>query len=168
MQVCDRLRCQDIWGSARNILLFAPLADEPDIWPLLNEALSAGKSVALPAFVPGTNGYTARQIVDLDRDVTTGKFGIREPSANCPGVPLNQLDLVLVPGLAFDRAGWRLGRGRGFYDRLLAKVAGVKCGVAFDLQVLGELPIEAHDQRVNFIVTPTEWIEARWGRKDQR
>jgi 5-formyltetrahydrofolate cyclo-ligase len=67
--------------------------------------------------------------------------------------------LVLVPGVAFDSHGRRLGRGKGFYDQLLAFVRGTKCGVAFDEQIVPEIPIEPHDVRLNCILTPTRWIE---------
>jgi 5-formyltetrahydrofolate cyclo-ligase len=140
-------------------LLFAPLTDELDAWPLVELALMAGKTVALPAFVSGTNTYTARRIGDVARDVVAGKFGIREPADGCKEIALNQLDLVLVPGLAFDARGGRLGRGKGFYDRLLAGVRGTKCGVAFDEQLVDAVPVGPHDIRLNCILTPTRWIE---------
>ncbi len=157
--LCARLREQPVWSAARFVLLFAPLPDEPDLWPLLNEAIAAGKTVALPAFVPGTNGYLARQIIDPARDLVAGRFGIREPLPTCPAVSLNRLDLVLVPGIAFDVRGGRLGRGRGFYDRLLADVRGPKCGVAFEEQIVEAVPVGPLDIRLNCILTPTRWIE---------
>jgi 5-formyltetrahydrofolate cyclo-ligase len=68
--------------------------------------------------------------------------------------------LALVPGVAFDVRGGRLGRGRGFYDRLLAGVSGAKCGVAFDEQIVDAVPAGPLDIRLNCILTPTRWIEA--------
>jgi 5-formyltetrahydrofolate cyclo-ligase len=67
--------------------------------------------------------------------------------------------LVLVPGVAFDLRGRRLGRGKGFYDRLLADAGGLKCGVAFDEQIVTEIPVEPHDVSVDCILTPTRWIQ---------
>jgi 5-formyltetrahydrofolate cyclo-ligase len=157
--ICARLRILAIWRSAQSVLMFAPMADEPDIWPLLGEALATGKHVALPSYVPGPNVYVARRIGDLDRDVVAGKFGVREPAASCAEIPLNQLDLVLVPGVAFDARGRRLGRGKGFYDRLLADVRGSKCGVAFDEQLVATVPDGPRDIPLNCILTPTHWIE---------
>ena len=158
-QLCSRFKASDIWHAAKSVLLFAPRTDEPDIWPLLDKAIAARKTVALPAFVPGTNTYTARQIIDPVRDVVAGQFSIREPLPSCPEVPLNRLDLVLVPGVAFDTRGARLGRGKGFYDRLLATVRGTKCGVAFEEQIVDAVPVEPLDIRLNCILTPTRWIE---------
>jgi 5-formyltetrahydrofolate cyclo-ligase len=157
--LCARLREQPVWSAARSVLLFAPLPDEPDIWPLLAEAIAAGKVAALPAFLPGADHYTARQIADPGRDLGNGKFGIREPLPSCPEVSLNLLDLILVPGVAFDARGARLGRGRGFYDRLLVDVRGTKCGVAFEEQIVDAVPVGPLDIRLNCILTPTRWIE---------
>jgi 5-formyltetrahydrofolate cyclo-ligase len=159
VELCARLLEQKVWQQTKTVLLFAPLPDEPDIWPLLNEALAGNKTVALPSFVPGTMAYTIRRIQDPTRDLVLGKYGIREPAHVSPEMELNPLDLVLVPGVAFDARGGRLGRGRGFYDRLLAAVHGTKCGVAFDEQLVNAVPVGPLDVPLNCILTPTRWIE---------
>lgn len=157
--LCKRLNVRI--RSARSILFFAPLPNEPDIWPLVSEALATGKLVALPRFLSKTQAYVACRVLNPQTDIEIGKFGIREPSARCAEVPLNQLDFILVPGVAFDLNGRRLGRGKGFYDRLLAQVRGVTCGVAFDEQILGEVPAGPHDVGLNCILTPTRWVEPK-------
>ena len=93
------------------------------------------------------------------RDLIIGKFGIREVAELSPEMALNQLDLALAPGVAFDPHGRRLGRGKGFYDRLLAGVCGTKCGVAFDEQLVDAVPVGPLDIPLNCILTPTRWIE---------
>ena len=158
-QACAKLRAQIIWQQAQNILYFAPLADEVDVWPLLAESLAAGKIVALPRFFPAAGFYVACRVRDLRNDVWTGKFDIREPVESCAEIPASQLDLVLAPGVAFAARGGRLGRGKGFYDRLLSDVCGTKCGVAFEGQIVREVPAGPQDARVNCIVTPARWIE---------
>jgi 5-formyltetrahydrofolate cyclo-ligase len=158
-EICSRLRRQTVWQSAGSVLLFAPLPTEPDIWPLLKEALQSGKTVALPRFSPETQNYTACVMRDSQADLQSGQFGIREPGFSCPEIAWNRLDLVLVPSVAFDARGGRLGRGKGFYDRLLAAVPGTKCGVAFDEQIVNAVPVGPLDVRVNCILTPTRWIE---------
>jgi 5-formyltetrahydrofolate cyclo-ligase len=152
IELCGRLEPQ--LQSARTILFFAPLPDEPDVWPLLEKLLPTKKICALPAFDPTSQAYSARRVRNLITDLSIGNFGIREPSAACPEIAFGDLDLILVPGVAFDVKGHRLGRGKGFYDRLLAKVCGVKCGVAFDQQIVKVVAAEAHDIRMDFIVTP--------------
>lgn len=158
-ELCDRLRRQPVWRSAKSIMLFASMRGEPDLWPLIAEVLAAGKAVALPRFSAATRAYEAACIRDLDADLRAGKLGIREPKPHCETFALNRLDLVLVPGVAFDPHGRRLGRGKGYYDRLLADVRGVKCGVAFDEQIVSEVPVGSHDAPLNCIVTPTRWLE---------
>jgi 5-formyltetrahydrofolate cyclo-ligase len=155
-----RLESLAVWGSASRILAFASLDGEPDLDLLLKVALSVGKMVALPRFRPAAGIYEAAEVLDWERDLTRGEFGIREPSVKAKAVPLNQLDLVLVPGLAFDLFGARLGRGKGFYDRLLTDVSGHLCGVLFEWQLVGEVPLEPHDRLMNSILTPAHWRPA--------
>ena len=151
------LTSQPVWKSARAVLLFVPTRHEPEISPLISEALAARKIVALPRHVPDTGQYTARRIRDPVADLVPGRFGILEPRSDCPIHPLNELDFALIPGIGFALDGIRLGRGRGYFDRLLAAVPGFKCGVAFDCQVAFELPMEPHDIRLDCILTPTRW-----------
>ena len=160
VELCDRLKAQ--MQSANNILFFAPLADELDIWPVLELSLALGCTCALPFFDAEKKAYGARVLNTLAKDIVIGKFGVREPAATCAEMPLNTFDLVLVPGMAFDLHGGRLGRGQGFYDRLLAQVSGVKCGLAYDFQLVAEVPSEPHDAKVDFIFTPS------WGLKRKR
>jgi 5-formyltetrahydrofolate cyclo-ligase len=158
------LRTRDFapWQSARTVLLFAPLGDEADVWPLAAEALTAGKAVALPAYDEGTGSYVARRIRDVVTDVTVGRFGVREPRATCPAVTFAALDLLLVPGVAFDCVGNRLGRGKGFYDRLLALIPdAVSCGVGFDEQVVPAVPVEPHDVKLHYVLTPSRRLTGR-------
>lgn len=158
-QLGVRLRQREAWKRAHAISFFAPMPDEPDIWPLIAQALASGRVVALPRYSKATQSYVVRQVLDLQTDIGIGYFGVREPLEACEEVPLNRLDLVLVPGVGFDSRGQRLGRGKGFYDRLLAGVSGAKCGIAFDEQIVAEVPAGPHDVRVNCILTPTRWIE---------
>lgn len=157
--LCARITAKKIWREAKSVMLFAPLSDEPDLWSLLAQGLAEEKLCALPSYVSTSGAYIARRIIDLEQDLVTGKFGIREGAAHCPEIPLNQLDLVLVPGVAFDAHGGRLGRGKGFFDRLLADVRGTKCGVAYDEQLIAAVPVEPQDISLNCILTPTRWIE---------
>ncbi len=157
LQACARLEQQPLWRAAQAILFYAPIDGELDIWPLLVDSLASGKTVLLPRFIPEQNLYVACQIKDAARDLQTGQFGVREPLASCEKNLLNHLDLILVPGIAFDLSGHRLGRGKGFYDRLLAALQGPTCGVAFDQQIVSQIPVEPHDMRLNCILTPTRW-----------
>jgi 5-formyltetrahydrofolate cyclo-ligase len=152
IELCERLKAQ--LPSARTILFFAPLPDELDVWPVLELSLALGVNCALPFFDAEKKTYGAKIIQTLATEIVTGKFGAREPAASCAEIPLNQFDLILVPGMAFDLSGNRLGRGQGFYDRLLENASGSKCGVGYEFQLLEKIPSEPHDARVDFILTP--------------
>ena len=148
-------RIGEICQSHENILLFSPLPDEPAIGDLFD----LGSLVCLPRYLLSSESYEAAVIADPAKDLITGKFGILEPKPQCKSLSLKHLDLVLVPGVAFAPCGARLGRGRGFYDRILKSASGRKIGVAFDEQIVEAIPSEAHDERVDGIITPTRWIE---------
>ena len=166
-QACDRVRAQPVWQNARAVLLFASRAEELDLWPLVAEALAEGKTVALPRFVSPTKSYVAARIQDLRTDIRIGYYNIREPAEHCGEILPELPDLVLVPGVAFDAQGRRLGHGRGFYDRLLSDMRGLKCGVAFEEQMVAEVPTNERDVGMDFILTPTRWIKVGAGEKRQ-
>jgi len=150
------------WKSAQRILGYLALRDETDISAAIKSAIVSGKTVALPRYIPEQNSYCAALLPEKESfaALSFGRFGILEPPLGAPVLPLNQLDFVLVPGVAFDSSGKRLGRGKGFYDRLLAETnnACIKCGVALEEQFVAAIPAEAHDVAMNFILTPSRWI----------
>jgi 5-formyltetrahydrofolate cyclo-ligase len=150
---------QRIWKDAQSVLVYAPLPQELDIWPLVTIALGEGKTVALPRYIPKDKTYVVCPIADPANDLQIGKFGIREPAPHCLSVAISRLDFVMVPGVAFDLHGRRLGRGRGFYDQILKAVSGKTCGIAFDEQIVETVPVEPHDILVKSILTPTRWLE---------
>jgi 5-formyltetrahydrofolate cyclo-ligase len=128
---------------------------------MLELALATGTNCALPFFDAEKKAYGAKLLRTLAKDIVIGKFGVREPAATCEEIPLNQFDLVLVPGMAFDLSGNRLGRGRGFYDRILAEASGIKCGVCHNFQLLEKIPVEEHDAKVDFIFTPAKGLKRK-------
>ena len=159
IELRERLQAQI--PSAHTILFFAPLPDELDVWPMLELSLATGTICALPFFDAEKNAYGAKRLKNLATDIVAGKFGVREPAASCAEIPLNQFDLVLIPGLAFDLSGNRLGRGQGFYDRILAEASGIKCGICHNFQLLEKIPTEAHDAPVDFVFTPARGVRSK-------
>ena len=141
------------WPSARRVAFFHPRHDEPDLLPLLEECWRLGKETALPGWDPVSEDYVFRRISHWG-ELRTGPFGIREPSSVCRVVALESLDLVFVPGIGFTADGRRLGRGRGFYDRLLLAFHGFSCGVCFDGQLVEWIPVEAHDVPMQRVLAP--------------
>ena len=125
------------------ILCYWPLPDEPDIRQLINTLVNEGKTVLLPK-VTGDETMTIHRYTSPD-DMAEGAFHIMEPTT-AAFTDLVQIDTVLVPGVAFDAAGHRLGRGRGYYDRFLATCPQVrKVGICFPFQRVAEVPVEEHD-----------------------
>ena len=153
-EVCERVRSLPEWTAARWVGGYVPMRDELDLVPLMREVLASGRRLALPAFDDASGQYGFREIGDWERDLVPGRYGVDEPVSGCAAVPVTWLDFVLVPGLAFDGRGGRLGRGKGFYDRLLASMVGVTCGVGGDGQLLPAVPVEAHDIRLNLVAAP--------------
>jgi 5-formyltetrahydrofolate cyclo-ligase len=158
-KACAMLFQQPLWQRADTVLLYAPLPMELDISTVLDVALGEGKVTALLRYDAERQLYSPCQIRDRRRDLERGLFGVSEPRIECHEVSLNQLDLTLAPGVVFSVDGGRVGRGKGFYDRLLPTVSGVKCGVAFDQQLVPTVPMETHDVRLDCILTPTRWLQ---------
>ena len=147
--ICAHVRQLPEWANSRVVLLFAALPDEPDVFGLWDES----KQICLPRF-RADRSYEAAHVRN-PVDLVSGQFGILEPpgSAVCAGP--SEVDLVVAPGMAFDAAGFRLGRGRGFYDRWLEGLTAYRCGIGFDHQLVSGVPHELHDARMGVVVTPS-------------
>lgn len=145
------------YQNARTVSCFSGTLEEVDTEPLLRMILKDGKTLLMP-FVEdpeGTERTLGMSIVrDLDGDTEEGAFGILEPKAGLRGGGAPEPDLVLVPGLAFDSRGGRLGKGLGFYDRYLSAIGALKAGICFDVQIAQKnLTLEAHDQLMDAVVS---------------
>lgn len=150
------------------ILAFAPMPSEPDIAPLIRRRLAAGLPTAIPCVDWQTSAMVPRLIKNWDRDVVSAGRGVCHAREACPALDVALMELVLVPGLAFDHAGNRLGRGGGHYDRFLARLAAhtLTMGVAFDVQIVDNppLPSEGHDRPVHIVVTESRTIFGAYGK----
>jgi 5-formyltetrahydrofolate cyclo-ligase len=143
------------FATARTVLLTLPFGSEWDTLPLLLAALDRGKTVVLPRVDMATRSLELCRLTEPGRDVRPGYRGIPEPQSHCTLVKAETIDWVLVPGVAFDMAGRRLGYGGGYYDRLLptlrsdvARIAG-----AYEMQLVERVPAAAHDLPVQELVT---------------
>lgn len=150
----DRLRRLPELAGARTVLGYAGHREEASVDATLRRLLASGVTVCL-SWVDGDDLVLA-EIDDLD-GLVAGWRGVREPSRDRPRVAADALDVVLAPGVGFDAAGNRLGSGGGHFDRLLARVPSdvVVVGVGYDEQVVAHVPAEAHDRRVDVVVTPS-------------
>ena len=147
LPVLDRLR--PLLSDAKVILAYYSLPDEVDTHALIHELVAEGKTVLLPKVLDDTTmelrRYTGPQ------DLSEGAYHIMEPTGT-PFTDLEQINVALIPGVAFDAQGHRLGRGKGYYDRFLTAFPGNTIGVCFDFQKVAEVPVDAHDVAVNRVV----------------
>lgn len=135
--------------GAATVLLFYPLPDEPDTRPLL-ERWGGQKCLLLPAV---TGNDLELRLYESSRPLSMGRFGIAEP-AGPAFTDYAAIDLVLVPGVAFDAQGHRLGRGKGYYDRFLPRIPqAYKIGVCFAYQFVENVPTEPFDIRMDEVIT---------------
>lgn len=158
----NRLSSLSEYRESKIIMFYYPIKGEVDVREIVRKSLLT-KKVCLPAADLINKQLKIYQIEELDSDVSKGAFGIKEPNKEATKeVDIENIDLVVVPGLAFDCQKNRLGRGGGFYDRFLQKIPNStkKIGVAFDFQILESLPVNlARDQKVDLIVTEKRVIE---------
>jgi 5-formyltetrahydrofolate cyclo-ligase len=152
--ICARAAGLPELAAASTLLLFASFRSEVDTAPLLSWALERGKTVCYPR-VLGPRRMAAYRVADPAADLVPGAWGIPEPRESLEEVPPGRMDVVVVPGSVFDAAGRRCGYGGGFYDNYLPLTrAGTPwVALAFETQLVEELPCEAHDLAVTAIVT---------------
>ena len=157
LAVCRLILESTVWQRASQVMLYVPMSGEMNVKSLLENALKKKKTVAIPRFSVEKNAYEVCRIDNLS-NLLPGKFGVPEPSPDSQIMDTKQLDLAIVPGVAFAALGSRLGRGGGFFDRLLAGIPAKKCGVCFEQQVYPDVPVERHDVKMDMIATPNGWL----------
>lgn len=164
----DRLFSLREFRSARSILFYASFRSEVETQGMIKEAISMGKRVSLPRVDIKGHCLKIYEVKGLD-ELSTGYMGIAEPRPIVERARgLEDIDLIVMPGAAFDRKGGRLGYGKGYYDRLLRGTKGqcLLLGLAYDEQIVEHIPLHPHDIRVDVIVTDREVI---WtGKKSKR
>jgi len=158
---CERLAREVAFERARTVCMYMALRFELEVSTLCQRAWAAGKRVALPRVDPAGGGLTLHTYTAGD-ELVESPFMVREPPACAPPIADAEVDLVLVPGLAFAESGHRLGFGKGFYDRLLPRLsAAERIGVAYDFQLLAEVPHTDHDEPVHRVVTDARSLECK-------
>jgi len=137
-------------------MFYVSLKDEVNTLDMIDEALKTGKRVCVPVILKEDKRLIAGEIKDRKKDLERQRFGIYQPKAgSVKEVPLEDIDLVVVPGIAFDKFNVRLGRGHGYYDKLLCALPNKTStiGLAFDFQVVEKLPKDPHDIPVSKTIT---------------
>jgi 5-formyltetrahydrofolate cyclo-ligase len=159
--ICERVAALPGFVAARAIHCYLPMRSEVDTRPLIAAALAHGKRVAVPIVVSGAGDLAHAWLDSLDAGaLVPGVFGTSHPREARPASP-GDWDLTIVPLLAFDRRGRRLGYGKGYYDRLLAASPTIAVGVGFAAQEAVALPATERDVSLDWIVTENEVIQAR-------
>ncbi|UCH33258.1 MAG: 5-formyltetrahydrofolate cyclo-ligase [Armatimonadota bacterium] len=153
--IARRLTEWERFEQARTILAFLSTRSEVLTEPFIARALTSGKTVGAPRTLLGEKRLDFRRLRGSGDDLVAGPFEILEPNADAPPLDPARADIILVPGLAFDEQGYRLGYGGGFYDRLLAGLAvrAAAVGVAFEAQMIERVPREDRDLPVGWVVT---------------
>ncbi len=163
-QIARLLYSHPAYREAETIMFFISFGTEVDTRPMVEETIKACKVVLAPKPLPETREMIPSQLLDWDRDLVPGAYNIPEPKEEAlrPYKP-EAIDLIIVPGVAFDLTGNRLGYGGGYYDRFfqLLRPQVPLLALVFDLQIVPEVPVEQWDRRVDLIITEKRVIESQ-------
>lgn len=151
-EACNRVLRSARWQAASTLLLYYPLPDEVDVLPLIESAHESGRLVLLPV-CKGEDLELRRY--EGKASLVQGAFSIMEPTGEVfPEERFDEIELAIVPGMAFDEAGHRLGRGKGYYDRLLPRLRAVHTiGICFPFQRLDAVPADTHDVTMQEVIS---------------
>ncbi|MFH0838613.1 MAG: 5-formyltetrahydrofolate cyclo-ligase [Candidatus Omnitrophota bacterium] len=156
LEIKEKLFRSRVFKNATTIMFFVSKEDEVDTFMMIRQALRMGKKVAVPVIQHNKKSLLVSEIRDMKRELVRGPYTIYQPAKEFikPMKP-DELDLVLIPGIAFTKAGLRLGRGKGYFDRFLKKLPQSieRIGVSFNFQILKTLPISPHDMPVSRVLT---------------
>lgn len=148
--------------QSKIVMAYMSFRNEVLTAPILEEILSRRQQLVLPRmeYVDGKGRISPRSISCLD-DLIPGAYGILEPAPHSPEVAFECIDMVIVPGVGFDKQKYRMGYGAGYYDAFLPRLSATCCtvGVGYDLQLVDRLPIEAHDVPLHIIITESGIIQ---------
>ncbi len=154
LNACSLVAASPEFAAARVVMLFLSTPHEVDTASLALKSWQAGKTVVVPKVSWDQRRMLPVEISSLNTNMTTTGPGVREPVSGKP-IPVDFIDLVIVPGLGFTSTGHRIGRGMGFYDRFLAQpeFLGVSCGLGFEEQIVESMPVLDHDMPLGMLAT---------------
>jgi 5-formyltetrahydrofolate cyclo-ligase len=155
-KIAKKLFLLEEYLKAKTILFYLSFDGEVDTLRMIKDAIKQGKKVAVPVIRKEEKEMIPSLLENLDTELKSGPYGVLHPREEyIRPIPLDAIDLVVVPGLAFDKAGNRLGRGMGYYDRFLSRLPKdiPTIGLAFDFQVIRDFPpLEPHDFSVSQVI----------------
>lgn len=159
--IINKILTLDKFKEAKCVMSYISIKDEVETSELLKSCLSMGKRLCVPYIDLENKGIMySVEITDIESQLSVGTYGILEPKDISKKVEVSEVDFIIIPGIAFDLAKRRLGRGAGYYDRYLEGILPktVKCALCFDHQIVERVPFEEHDKRMDIILTPTRTI----------
>lgn len=158
-KACRNLASTDQFQQASTIMMFLSLPHEVDTSEAILHAWQLGKAVSVPKISWQQRHMIAVQINSLETGFSTAASGLKNPTSGLP-VPFEEIDLVVTPGLGFDKQGNRLGRGAAYYDRFFAndELKADRCGFGFAEQYIDEIPVSEHDEPVEILVTDEDIV----------
>lgn len=150
-RICEHLSQCDEFNQAQTVVAYVPMEHEANITRILYDTIAFGKTLLLPR-VENDTEMTLRKVSSLN-DLVSGMYGILEPSLSTPVMPSETADIMLVPLEAVDQHGMRLGKGKGYYDRIISSTHAYTIGVALSHQMIDEIPSDPWDQPLNSVVS---------------
>ncbi|MBU2619734.1 MAG: 5-formyltetrahydrofolate cyclo-ligase [Proteobacteria bacterium] len=165
LAVTERLLALEEFAGARHVFAYVSFRSEVETPNLIAQCLDKGVTVSVPLTLPAEHRLLAHAITDPVRDLVPGYCSIPEPLHTLPLVDPGAIEVAVTPGSVFDLHGGRLGYGGGYYDRFLHTAApqALRIGLAFDLQIVATVPLESHDEQLDYLITETRTF--RFGRK---
>lgn len=157
-KIISAIETDAFYKKAKNILFFMPIHGEPNTIPLIENALKLSKKVYLPKVDKTKNWLHIHQIKNL-ASLQHGAYKILEPHHTAPKINPEKIDLALVPGIVFDKTGSRIGFGKGYYDRLLKQTKCKKISLAYEFQIVKNIPCSEHDVKIDEIITEKRRIK---------
>ena len=160
LAICQKISALPEFLTCDTLFIYAPIKTEADPLLLFEEADKLGIRIAFPISLTDTSTLDFRLVRSLD-ELNVGAYGIREPNFNAQKAIFTQKSICIVPALAFDTQGNRLGYGKGYYDRFLNNFCGLSIGITFDELKCKALPIEPTDISVDIIITDKESVKIK-------
>ena len=151
-RICETLMNMVSFRYSDTILMYAPLEGEIDVMPIAERALGLGKRVAFPRCVEDPRNLDFKYISSLE-ELKSGSYSIAEPPEELESVKDFSKSICIIPGVVFDKEGFRVGYGKGYYDRFLSAYDGTKFGLAYDECILDEVPRGRFDRHVDILIS---------------
>ena len=163
--IANKLKLLAEYKEAKAVLFYAAKGNEVQTWQLISEAITKKKKALLPITDMKNRELKVAETSEYPKGLVEGKFGIMEPEKRTT-FPEGEIDLAIIPGVAFSEEGYRLGYGLGFYDKLISRLRSErvnirKIGLAYDFQIVDKIPKQEHDQRMDMIITEKKVIRPR-------